>query len=31
MTTLMNRNEVYGETRRVTFSELPAAFTSGVF
>lgn len=28
LTTLMNRNEVYGETRIVTFWELPSAFTS---
>jgi len=28
LTTLMNRCEVSGETRRVAFSELPSAFTS---
>lgn len=28
LTTIMNKYEVYGETRRATFSELPSAFTS---
>lgn len=28
LTILMNKNEYYGETKRVTLPELPSAFTS---